>query len=314
MKNKWQRMSKCCLIGLLFGNLILMISEILMILGVIDDAVDEWILAGIIFLNLCGIFIIIFPARISHCRICQELLDVMEEKEQVDSLTREVLGNITHDLKTPLTAIKGYSQGILDGVVSDPDKFNKYITTIRNKSNDMSLLVDELSFFAKIYQKDIQYQWQDVEAVEYFTACVSDFSLDLEMKKISLVFRNEVNTKTKVRIDTEKMKRVVNNIIGNASKYIQRDIGLLLVRLKEDDKYVTVEIADNGIGIAKDELPKIFQRFYRTDSSRNSTTGGSGLGLSIAQKIVDDHHGRIWAESELGEGTRVFISIPKSDK
>lgn len=103
-------MSKCCLIGLLFGNLILMISEILMILGVIDDAVDEWILAGIIFLNLCGIFIIIFPARISHCRICQELQDVMEEKEQVDSLTREVLGNITHDLKTPLTAIKGYSQ------------------------------------------------------------------------------------------------------------------------------------------------------------------------------------------------------------
>ena len=89
---------------------------------------------------------------------------------------------------------------------------------------------------------------------------------------------------------------------------------MLLVRLKEDDKYVTVEIADNGIGIAKDELPKIFQRFYRTDSSRNSTTGGSGLGLSIAQKIVDDHHGRIWAESELGEGARVFISIPKSDK
>lgn len=178
----------------------------------------------------------------------------------------------------------------------------------------MSLLVVNCPFLQKIYQKDIQYQWQDVEAVEYFTACVSDFSLDLEMKKISLVFRNEVNTKTKVRIDTEKMKRVVNNIIGNASKYIQRDIGLLLVRLKEDDKYVTVEIADNGIGIAKDELPKIFQRFYRTDSSRNSTTGGSGLGLSIAQKIVDDHHGRIWAESELGEGTRVFISIPKSDK
>lgn len=314
MKNKWQKMSKCCLIGLLFGNLILMISEILMILGKIDDSSNVWVLAGMIFLNLCGILVIVFPARISHHRICQELQDIMEEKEQVDSLTREVLGNITHDLKTPLTAIKGYSQGILDGVVSDPDKFNKYITTIRNKSNDMSLLVDELSFFAKIYQKDIQYQWQDVEAVGYFTACVSDFSLDLEMKKISLVFRNEVNTKTKVRIDTEKMKRVVNNIIGNASKYIQRDIGLLLVRLKEDDKYVTVEIADNGVGIAKDELAKIFQRFYRTDSSRNSTTGGSGLGLSIAQKIVDDHHGRIWAESELGEGTRVFISIPKSDK
>jgi S-adenosylmethionine synthetase len=119
MKNKWQRMSECCLIGLLFGNLILMISEILMILGVIDDAVDEWILAGIIFLNLCGIFIIIFPARISHRRICQELQDVMEEKEQVDSLTREVLGNITHDLKTPLTAIKGYSQGMMFGYASD---------------------------------------------------------------------------------------------------------------------------------------------------------------------------------------------------
>ncbi|MCR5691621.1 MAG: HAMP domain-containing histidine kinase [Eubacterium sp.] len=308
---KWRKWDMICKVALVVE----IIAAFGLVAWTLTDALGpaerDLVLYGVLALSIIQFAAILFPLRYTHRGALEETRALREEKDQVDSLTREVLGNITHDLKTPLTAIKGYSQGILDGVASDPDKLMKYVTTIRNKSNDMSSLVDELSFFAKIYQKDISYQWQEVSALDYFSSCASDLSLDLETKKISLIFKSEISRTTLVRLDSEKMKRVMNNIIGNASKYIQRNIGILMVRLKEDDESVIVEVADNGVGIAKDELPRIFERFYRTDSSRNSTTGGSGLGLSIAQKIVDDHGGKIWAESEVDQGTTVYISIPK---
>ena len=112
-------------------------------------------------------------------------------------------------------------------------------------------------------------------------------------------------------IDEEKIKRVVANIVGNAVKYIQREQGMILVNVEDQGPFIQVMIRDNGKGIGKEELPFIFERFYRTDSSRNSRTGGSGLGLAIAKKIMDEHGGRIWAESELGKGTEVYFTLKK---
>ena len=111
--------------------------------------------------------------------------------------------------------------------------------------------------------------------------------------------------------DEEKIKRVVANIVGNAVKYIQREQGMILVNVEDQGPFIQVMIRDNGKGIGKEELPFIFERFYRTDSSRNSRTGGSGLGLAIAKKIMDEHGGRIWAESELGKGTEVYFTLKK---
>lgn len=239
----------------------------------------------------------------------QKQLD--EKKEESELVMREMLSNITHDLKTPLTAIRGYAQGILDGVAATPDRMNKYISTIRNKADDMANLVNELSLFAQIYNKEIEYKKGGVEIDEYISRCMSNLSLDLETRKIDFLYRNDVEKGTCLYIDEEKIKRVFYNVIGNAYKYIDKDLGMIFLHIEDAGKMVWVRITDNGSGIEKDELPLIFERFYRTDSSRNSKTGGTGLGLAIAKKIIEDHGGQIYAESEKGKGTKISFSLPK---
>lgn len=120
-----------------------------------------------------------------------------------------------------------------------------------------------------------------------------------------------VREDTRVELDTEKIKRVIANIIGNAVKYINHNHGIILINISESSEEILIMIRDNGKGIGSDELPFIFDRFYRTDSSRNSRTGGSGLGLAIVKKIVDEHNGRVWADSEIDKGTAIYFTIPK---
>lgn len=247
-------------------------------------------------------------------RLCQYVWEFHAEAEasweKEEEEMREVIGNIAHDLRTPLAAIRGYAQGILDGVANSPERMNRYVTTIRNKTDDMAKLATELILFTNIYQKNIQYEWQEVVAGDYLSECISELSLDLETKMISLAYRFDAGQDVAVRIDTEQMKRVIDNIIGNAVKYMQNEIGIVFVHVTESRGNVVVRIADNGVGIGKKDLTRIFERSYRTDSSRNSKTGGGGLGLAIAKKIMQDHGGGIWAESEIGEGTVISFSLP----
>lgn len=240
------------------------------------------------------------------------LRETTEERNQVDALTKEVIGNISHDLKTPLTAIKGYAEGIMDGVATTPERMERYVKTIHTKAVDMAVLVDELSYFTKIYQKVESFRFQPVKANYFFAQCISDMSLDLEISNIQLLYQCDVPEEVEISIDEEKIKRVVANIVGNAVKYIQKEQGMILVDVEEQDSRIQVMIRDNGKGIGKEELPYIFERFYRTDSSRNSQTGGSGLGLAIAKKIMDEHGGEIWAESEIGKGTAIYFTLRKT--
>lgn len=269
------------------------------------------LLAGLLVLVLGDIIFLYFVHRRFEKKLGELVSQRDKEQEESEIMLRETLGNITHDLKTPLTAIRGYSQGILDGIAGTPDRMNKYVITIRNKADDMAGLVDELSLFAQIYKNDMQYKYTEVDINSYISACISNLSLDLETRNIDLLYRSEVDEETCVMIDTEKVKRVFYNIIGNASKYITKEAGLIYVQVEEKENTVWVHIQDNGVGIEKDELPYIFDRFYRTDSSRNSNTGGSGLGLAIARKVIEDHGGRIMAESERNKGTKISFSLPK---
>ena len=239
----------------------------------------------------------------------QKQLD--EKKEESELVMREMLSNITHDLKTPLTAIRGYAQGILDGVAATPDRMNKYISTIRNKADDMANLVNELSLFAQIYNKEIEYKKGGVEIDEYISRCMSNLSLDLETRKIDFLYRNDVEKGTCLYIDEEKIKRVFYNVIGNAYKYIDKDLGMIFLHIEDAGKMVWVRITDNGSGIEKDELPLIFERFYRTDSSRNSKTGGTGLGLSIVKHGVTFLGGILNLVSEVDKGTEITVTWTK---
>ncbi len=239
------------------------------------------------------------------------LKETTEEKIQYDKESKELISNISHDLKTPITAIKGYAEGILDGVASSPEKLERYIRTIYNKANDMDRLIAELTFYSKIDTNKIPYAFAKINVADYFGDCIDEVGLDLEARGVELGYFNYVDEDVLVIADAEQIKRVINNIIGNSLKYMDKKKGIINIRILDVGDFVQVEIEDNGKGIGQKELPYIFDRFYRTDSSRNSATGGSGIGLSIVKKIIEDHGGKIWATSKIGIGTEIHFVLRK---
>lgn len=239
------------------------------------------------------------------------LKESTEEKLQQERQNKELISNISHDLKTPITAIKGYVEGIVDGVADTPEKRNKYIRTIYNKANDMDKLINELSLYAGIESNRIPYNFHRLNVADYFQDCLEEVGLDLESEDIELNYSNLVPPDTMVIADPEQIKRVINNIINNSVKYKDKAHGIIDIRILDEIDSIRIEIEDNGKGIAARDLPKIFERFYRTDASRNSTKGGSGIGLSIVKKIIEDHGGYIWATSKEGEGTCMHIVLRK---
>ncbi len=249
------------------------------------------------------------------CRDFEEmrlrLRESTEEKMEYDRENKELISNISHDLKTPITAIKGYVEGIMDGVANTPEKMDRYIRTIYNKANDMDRLINELTFYSKIDTNRIPYTFNKINVANYFEDCFEEVGLDLESKGIEFSYSNFVDKNVEVIADTEQMKRVINNIVGNSVKYMDKQQGRIDIRVKDVGDFVQVEIEDNGKGIGAKELPYIFDRFYRTDASRNSSMGGSGIGLSIVRKIVEDHGGKIWASSKAGEGTIMYFVLRK---
>jgi signal transduction histidine kinase len=242
------------------------------------------------------------------------LKELIDNRLRYEEDIKELVSNISHDLKTPLTAIKGYAEGLLDGVAVTPEKQDKYLKTIYTKANDMSVLVDELAFYAKIDNNTVPYTFKVINLHEYFDDCMEDLSLDLEVKNIQIEYDSNIKKSVQVVADAEQLKRVINNIIGNAVKYLDKKEGKIQIRIHDIGEFVQIEIEDNGSGISSQDIPYIFERFYRADASRNSKKGGSGLGLAISKKIIEDHGGRIWAASEVGVGTTIAFTLKKSEK
>lgn len=241
----------------------------------------------------------------------QRLKANAEEKVAYDRESKELISNISHDLKTPVTAIKGYAEGIMDGVADTDEKREKYIRTIYNKANEMDRLINELTFYAKIDTNRIPYNFSTISVNSYFDDCAEDLSLELESKGVDFDYFNYVEGNQKIIADAEQLKRVINNIISNSLKYMDKKYAKINLRIKDVGDFIQVELEDNGKGIASKDLPNIFDRFYRTDASRNSSKGGSGIGLSIVKKIVEEHGGKIWATSREGTGTVMYFVIRK---
>lgn len=239
------------------------------------------------------------------------LKESADEKIEHERKNKELISNISHDLKTPITSIKGYVEGIMDGVADTPEKMDKYIKTIYNKANDMDRLINELTIYSGIDNNKIPYTFHRINVADYFGDCVEEVGLDLESKNIQLNYSNLVDNDTLIVADPEQMKRVINNIIGNSVKYMDKQKGVIDIRILDEVDSIRVEIEDNGKGIDQKDLPNIFERFYRTDTSRNSAQGGSGIGLSIVKKIIEDHGGYIWATSKEGEGTCMHFVLRK---
>ena len=240
-----------------------------------------------------------------------KLKESTEEMMEKEKQNKELVSNISHDLKTPITSIKGYIEGIVDGVADTPEKKERYLKTIYTKACDVDRLISELSYYTGIGSNRIPYHFHRLNVTDYFNDCVEDVGLELEAENIQLNYTNLVNPDTNVIADPEQMKKVINNIIGNSIKYMEKDKKVIDIRLLEDSDSIRIEIEDNGKGIASKDLGNIFERFYRTDESRNSSQGGSGIGLSIVKKIIEDHGGYIWATSKENVGTCMHFVLRK---
>ena len=241
------------------------------------------------------------------------LKESADEKLLREQQSKELISNISHDLKTPITAIKGYSEGLLEGVADTPEKRQRYVRTIINKANDMNTLINELTLYSSIDSDRIPYNFQPLNVAEYFGDCIEEIGTELDSRGIRINYSNLTPPATEIIADAEQLKRVINNIISNSVKYLEREdgSGRIEIRILDEIDSIRVELEDNGKGIAQKDIPHIFDRFYRTDEARNTKTGGSGIGLSIVKKIVEDHNGHIWATSREGEGTCMHIVLGK---
>ncbi|KRE51468.1 sensor histidine kinase [Paenibacillus sp. Soil724D2] len=229
-------------------------------------------------------------------------------QQKYDDNRKFLVSSISHDLKTPVTSIKGYIEGIIDGVAKTPEKLEEYLETARSKAILVNAMIDDLLLYSKLDLNQLPYHFEKSDLASYFEDCVADHKYECEKADLSLELINELKEPVKVLIDRERLKRVIQNILDNAVMYAGKADGKIAIILRETRTSAIIEIKDNGNGIPENKLPYIFERFYQVDPSRKS---GSGLGLAIAKQIIEGHEGKIWAKSVVGEGTRIMISLKK---
>lgn len=221
-----------------------------------------------------------------------------------------LIANISHDLKTPVTAIKGYIDGINDGIADTPEKMQRYLNTIRSKADVIEGLVNNLSLAAKLDTKKTEFTFNAGDIRELIYDIIDSYRIDFEQCGAELT-ADIADYPIITNIDGEKMRRVFSNIIDNSLKYRSADNPKLHIRAFIDNDSAYIQICDNGLGIAPEELSSVFDSFYRTDRSRTSQIKGNGLGLGIAKSIVTRHNGHIWLKSDgLNKGVEATISLP----
>ena len=219
-----------------------------------------------------------------------------------------LMANLSHDLRTPITAIKGYVEGIQDGIANTPEKQRHYLDIIYNKSLVMEKLVRNMSDFSEYELGRMQYHFEYVEMGPFLRDLGEEYREDARQNQMT--FHDQIPSgRYVVTADRSKLKRVLDNLISNAIKY-SRPGGEIALTAEEYEGGLVIQVSDNGKGISAEALRHVFDSFYRADTARTSSVPGSGLGLAICRSIVSSHHGKIWLTSEEGEGTNAFIYLP----
>ncbi|MDR3602328.1 MAG: HAMP domain-containing sensor histidine kinase [Desulfosporosinus sp.] len=237
-----------------------------------------------------------------------KLKDSVHTQLKYEDNRKMLISSISHDLKTPVTSIKGYVEGILDGIANTPDKIERYLKTISLKAHQVDQMIDDLLLYAKLDLNQIPFDFERTDIEEYLLLCLLESEPELESNHIKLLFTNELLQKQYVLLDQVRMKRVIMNILDNSRKYMSNDQGEIKILLRDTLASIIIELRDNGLGISAGDLPYIFDRFYRSDQARSK---GSGLGLAIAKQIIEGHKGKVWAISHEEVGTSIMISLSK---
>jgi signal transduction histidine kinase len=205
-------------------------------------------------------------------------------------------------------------EGILDGVANTPAKHDRYMQIIYKKSLDMNRLVNDLILFSKLDVKKVAFNFKAINFQNYIEVLFEEYGIELQENNVELVSRYQCQDNMTLDIDQKQLRRVFNNIIGNALKHLNKDTKAIEIVVYEENNAVVVRISDNGSGIPSDKVDHIFDRFYKGDIARNTEVGSSGLGLSISKQIVQAHGGQIWATSEVGEGTIIYFTLSKKEE
>ena len=235
----------------------------------------------------------------------------IEVQTEMARSRKEMTAGIAHDLRTPLTSIKGYVEGLRDGIANTPEKQEKYLQTIYSSALDMEKLLDELLTLSRLESGSTQLETIKVDINDYILEYLTEKQRNVDASRITLTYTGpNIKQKAYVMLDPNRFSRVLNNIISNSLKYSSSARKLIVsISLEIYDKSVIIAVSDNGIGITDENLKHIFETFYRADQARTRVRDGSGLGLAVCKEIVELHNGHIWATSKEGSGTTIMISL-----
>ncbi|GAA0334776.1 cell wall metabolism sensor histidine kinase WalK [Bacillus carboniphilus] len=235
------------------------------------------------------------------------VLHDITEQEKIDMERREFVANVSHELRTPLTTMRSYIEALAEGAWRDEEIAPRFLNVTQTETERMIRLVTDLLQLSKMDSKDYRFQKEIVNFTILFNRIIDRFEIS---KKQNVTFIRDLPNKTIfVEIDEDKMTQVLDNVISNAMKYSPEG-GNITFKIQEEPKDIILSVRDQGVGIPKGQVNKIFERFYRVDKARTRQLGGTGLGLAIAKEMVEAHKGEIWAESKEGEGTTIYIKLP----
>jgi len=249
----------------------------------------------------------------------QEVLDwASDRKREIDDLKklekyrREFLGNVSHELKTPVFNIQGYVFTLLDGGLDDPEINRKYLIRTEQSVNRMISIIEDLESIAKLESGELKMEFDHFDIVALSREVIEFMEIKAENKSIRLFFAQAYDSPVMVFADRDRIQQVLTNLMANAINY-STDHGRVKVSFFDMDEHILVEVTDSGIGIPREEIPRIFERFYRGDKSRSRRfgEGGSGLGLAIVKHIIEAHKQTINVRSTLGVGTTFAFTLKK---
>jgi two-component system phosphate regulon sensor histidine kinase PhoR len=228
--------------------------------------------------------------------------------KQADKVRRDFVANVSHELRTPLSILRGYVETLLDNPQTSDEELLRILQVMERHSKRLGLLVDDLLTLAQFESRNAVLQFSDVQLAELFESVIRDWGKKLAQKQVKVVIDLSPDART-IRADEARLHEVLYNLLDNALKY-SRENGEVRLRAAQHGHEIALSVNDNGIGISKDNLPRIFERFYRADKARSRELGGTGLGLAIVKHIAQLHGGRVEAESEPGKGTTIRVILP----
>ena len=234
------------------------------------------------------------------------LYDVTEQ-ERIEGERREFVANVSHELRTPLTTMRSYLEALTDGAWQDPNIAPQFLTVTQEETERMIRLVNALLQLSKLDSTEHRLMKEWVDFTDFFNNIIDRFEMSKEQ---NVSFKRSFSKKSRfIDMDTDKITQVLYNIISNALKYSPEG-GTVTYRLRDRGDLLEISVSDQGMGIPKENVDKIFERFYRVDKARSRQMGGTGLGLAIAKEMIEAHGGSIWAKSEEGKGTTIYFTLP----